>query len=228
MEIFQCSSPKPLPVHRNVTNTDLLFHGNKHSSIAVKDGLVAVSKLKALGISKFDIKFVDGTYGAFIQDNTGNLIEVVQIGIPSAADIENAIGNGPIKVESMNHIAISVSDISSTIKWYNEILGFKVCNYTAIPLPTGTLIVCRMIVLGGCILEIFEFPGAISITPDRKDPDSDIQTLGNKYFAIAVRDIPQAISDLKALGVEVFSNKVGNVFIRDNAGDPIQIINTEY
>jgi len=221
LEMINCPGAAALPEYRKVTNTDLSHHGHKHFSLAVKDGPGTVKRLKELGLTGFDIKLVDGTYGAFIQDNTGNLIEIAQTAI---SEYEAGNESGPVQIEGLNHTAVSVPDLTSSVKWYNEILGLKVCSYSQIIIPLGTLKVCRMDVPGGGILELFEFPGAEKISPDRVDPDTDVQTLGNKYFGVRAANIDKAAEDLKELGILSFTNNAGQMFIRDNAGNLIQLI----
>ena len=63
---------------RKVPNLDLLTQGNKHFSFGVKDAHKAKDELAAMGVEIAMIAEVDGTYGVFIRDNTGNLIEIFE------------------------------------------------------------------------------------------------------------------------------------------------------
>ena len=78
LEVFQVSGAKPLPEERTLPNADLMTHGNKHISFGVPDGPAAKAELEALGVEVVKVAEVDGTYGVFIRDNTGNLIEIFE------------------------------------------------------------------------------------------------------------------------------------------------------
>ena len=67
-----------LPEDRRVPNRDLLTHGNKHMSFGVPDGKKAKAELEAMGVEIAMVAEVDDTYGVFIRDNTGNLIEIFE------------------------------------------------------------------------------------------------------------------------------------------------------
>ena len=55
-----------------------MTHGNKHMSFGVPDGPRAKKELEDLGVEIAMVAEVDGTYGVFIRDNTGNLIEIFE------------------------------------------------------------------------------------------------------------------------------------------------------
>ena len=76
LEIFEYEGAAFLPEERKYPDTDIKTHGTKHFSISVKDARSFVSELEAQGVEVVMIAEVDGTYGAYIQDNTGNLIEI--------------------------------------------------------------------------------------------------------------------------------------------------------
>lgn len=80
MEIFCPPNGTPLPAERREPNTDLMVHGNKHISFGVKDGHAAKAQLEAMGVEVAMVAEVDGTYGVFIRDNSGNLIEIFEEG----------------------------------------------------------------------------------------------------------------------------------------------------
>lgn len=79
LEIFEVEGAAPLPKERSHPNTDFRTHGMKHFSIGVKDARKLVEQLQAKGVEVAFVAEVDNTYGAFIRDNAGNLIEVFQL-----------------------------------------------------------------------------------------------------------------------------------------------------
>jgi methylmalonyl-CoA/ethylmalonyl-CoA epimerase len=79
LEIFEAEGAAPLPEDRRHPNRDLLTHGHKHFSVGVKDARKAAEELEAMGVEIVMVAEVDGTYGVFVRDNSGNLIEVFQV-----------------------------------------------------------------------------------------------------------------------------------------------------
>lgn len=129
-----------------------------------------------------------------------------------------------IKINGVNHFAVSVPNLEETIAWYEKVFGFKVFDRSEIP---GVGIkVCHMVGTG-LILEIFEAPGASPLPEDRKVPNRDLMTHGNKHISFGVPNGPKAKEELEALGVEIVmvaevDNTYG-LFIRDNSGNLIEI-----
>lgn len=80
LEIFEAAGATALPEDRKYPNRDLMTHGHKHFSVGVRDARKATKELEAMGVEIAMIAEVDGTYGVFIRDNTGNLIEVFEVG----------------------------------------------------------------------------------------------------------------------------------------------------
>jgi methylmalonyl-CoA/ethylmalonyl-CoA epimerase len=79
LEIFEAEGAAPLPEDRRYPNRDLRTHGHKHFSVGVKDARKAAKELEEMGVEIAMVAEVDGTYGVFVRDNSGNLIEVFQV-----------------------------------------------------------------------------------------------------------------------------------------------------
>ena len=81
LEIF-CPSDKgiKLPDYRKNPNEDFMHNGNLHASFGVKDAHKAKEEFEKMGVDIAFVAEVDGTYGVFIRDNTGNLIEIFEEG----------------------------------------------------------------------------------------------------------------------------------------------------
>ncbi|MBP2656360.1 MAG: hypothetical protein H6Q73_3929 [Firmicutes bacterium] len=79
LEIFEAAGAAPLPEDRRYPNRDLKTHGHKHFSLGVTDARKAAQELEAMGVEIAMVAEVDGTYGVFIRDNAGNLIEIFQV-----------------------------------------------------------------------------------------------------------------------------------------------------
>jgi methylmalonyl-CoA/ethylmalonyl-CoA epimerase len=78
LELFEVPGAAPLPEGRSHPNSDFRTHGVKHFALEVPDARTFVEELRAKGVSVVHIAEFEGTYGAFILDNSGNLIEIWQ------------------------------------------------------------------------------------------------------------------------------------------------------
>lgn len=129
-----------------------------------------------------------------------------------------------IEIMGINHCAISVPDLEESIRWYEEKFGFTVLDRSEIP---GADIKVAHLQGVGFVLEIFEAAGAAPLPEDRKYPNRDLKTHGNKHFSFGVRDAQKASKALEAMGVEIAMiaevDGTYGVFIRDNTGNLIEI-----
>lgn len=78
VELFEVPGAAPLPADRSHPNTDFRTHGVKHFAIEVSGARDFVKELQAKGVRVVHVAEFEGTYGAFILDNSGNLIEIWQ------------------------------------------------------------------------------------------------------------------------------------------------------
>ncbi|MBI4786030.1 MAG: VOC family protein [Chloroflexi bacterium] len=79
VELFEVTGAAPLPDERRYPNLDLRTHGTKHVALAVPDIRVVVAELKRRGVDvAMDTTVIGDQSFAFIRDNAGNLIELVQ------------------------------------------------------------------------------------------------------------------------------------------------------
>lgn len=79
IELFEIPDAAPLPEDRKHPNRDILTHGTKHMAYQVNDTKQLVEDLKSRGVEvALDVQIIDNTIMAFIRDNTGNLIELIQ------------------------------------------------------------------------------------------------------------------------------------------------------
>jgi methylmalonyl-CoA/ethylmalonyl-CoA epimerase len=124
-----------------------------------------------------------------------------------------------------HHGAISVPDLGRAVAWYRRVLGFELeteVKLAHIPAQVATL---RR---GDLRIELFHVAGARPASPDRRVPDFDLKTHGNKHFAFAVPDLDKAVEQLRALSVDVVFAKrlefAAFAFIRDEFGNLIEFI----
>ena len=129
-----------------------------------------------------------------------------------------------IKINGINHVAISVADFEESIGWYERVFGFSVIDRSEIP---GTGIHVSHMQGAGFVLEIFCAPDAKVLPEERKVPNLDLLTQGNKHFSFGVKDAHKAKDELAAMGVEIAMiaevDGTYGVFIRDNTGNLIEI-----
>lgn len=79
VELFQVEGAAALPEERRFPNLDIRTHGTKHIACAVKDLRKLMESLKAKQVDiALDIFTMEGDLVAFIRDNSGNLIELIQ------------------------------------------------------------------------------------------------------------------------------------------------------
>lgn len=74
IELFEVEGASPLPPERRIPNEDMKAHGIKHIALAVENRDRLLDVLSARGV---DVIF-RGIKGAFILDNAGNIIELME------------------------------------------------------------------------------------------------------------------------------------------------------
>jgi methylmalonyl-CoA/ethylmalonyl-CoA epimerase len=233
LEMYYDSKANPLPPYRSHPATDNPVQGHKHFSVLVENGPQAEKELRALDLPILFIPVVGDTYGIFIADPTGNVMEVLQERTPRRPpDPDRPPGAGPIEILGPSHAAISVANIDASVEWYTEKLGFSFQHSVAIPRPDGEPVTITWLRAPDFSVELFGVPGSSPLPRDRLDPFTDLKTRGNKYFSLGVVGLETAESQLRALGVEViaFSTQrcCRSLYIRDNTGNVIELFQLVY
>ena len=130
-----------------------------------------------------------------------------------------------VRINGINHVAISVADLEESIAWYERVFGFTVTDRSEIP-GTG-LQVCHMDAQGHFQMEIFCAPGSDPLDPRRTVPNQDLTIQGNKHASFGVPDAHALLDEFRRLGVHIaFIAEVDGtygVFINDNSGNLIEI-----
>ena len=129
-----------------------------------------------------------------------------------------------IKINGIHHFGISVKDMDESIAWYERVFGFTLISRSVI--PAAGVKVCHM-QAPGFVLEMFCPDDPTPLPEDRKDPNRDILTLGNKHISYGVPDARILLEQFKKLGVNiVFIAEVDGtyaVYIQDNTGNLIEV-----
>jgi len=124
-----------------------------------------------------------------------------------------------------HHGGISVPDLDAAIAWWHRVLGFEVAERFPIPAIPADV---AMLVNGPLHIELFEVAGAKPLPDERRQPDTDVYTHGNKHVSFAVADVREFAEELRRRGADIVWVKEmkhgSNIFIRDNAGNLIEFV----
>jgi methylmalonyl-CoA/ethylmalonyl-CoA epimerase len=124
-----------------------------------------------------------------------------------------------------HHLGISVPDLDASIQWYADKLGFqleKKFRIEAIPAS------CAFIRNGSLRIELFQPDRPVALPAERRSPDADNLTHGNKHGAFIVDDVPALHDEFRRRGIDiVWMKKMPDgaaVFIRDNSGVLLEFV----
>src|ERR1700722_16294113 len=91
---------------------------------------------------------------------------------------ENDWGNRMSNFEFWHHHGgISVPDLDASITWYRNVLGFEVARRFPIPTIPADVAVLKN---GPLHIELFQVAAARPLPAERREPDTDVYTHGNK------------------------------------------------
>ena len=126
---------------------------------------------------------------------------------------------------TFHHGGVSVPDLAEAIDWYRSMLGFEIEKEFPIPAANARVAMIRR---GELRFEIFEVADAEPLPEDRRFPDRDVRTHGNKHVAFRVDDIEAMLQSLKDKGADialVVREQFGTgFFVRDCAGNLIEFV----
>jgi glyoxylase I family protein len=97
----------------------------------------------------------------------------------------------------IDHIEIVTVEPERTVKFYTEILGFRVKQRDHIERPGGSALDLVYLDLGGTVVELISYQGV------RVDPAPQGEHLGYRMMALEIDDMAKTVGDLKKQGVEV-------------------------
>jgi catechol 2,3-dioxygenase-like lactoylglutathione lyase family enzyme len=124
-----------------------------------------------------------------------------------------------------HHGGLSVPDLEAAISWWRHVLGFEVVKRFPIPAIAAQVAMLRN---GPLHIELFEVAGAKPLPEERRQPDSDLQTHGNKHVSFAVHSVREFAAELQRRGADIVWVREmphgANIFIRDNAGNLIEFV----
>jgi methylmalonyl-CoA/ethylmalonyl-CoA epimerase len=124
-----------------------------------------------------------------------------------------------------HHGGISVPDLDASIAWWRDVLNFELERRFPIPAIPAEV---AMLKNGPLHIELFHVPGAKALPEERRTPDRDVHTHGNKHVSFAVHSVRDFAAELARRGADIVWVKEmahgSNIFIRDNAGNLIEFV----
>jgi methylmalonyl-CoA/ethylmalonyl-CoA epimerase len=124
-----------------------------------------------------------------------------------------------------HHGGISVPDLDAAIAWWRTVLGFELERrfpITAIPAEVA------MLRNGPLHIELFQVPDAKPLPDERRLPDTDVLTHGNKHLCFAVANVRAFADVLRGRGADIVwvrdMPQGSGMFIRDNAGNLLEFV----
>lgn len=98
-----------------------------------------------------------------------------------------------------HHIAFTVNNLTESIQWYIEKLGFRLIH----KYKSQTIEIAH-IILGNVRIELFNFAEKTQLLPDyRNNLLDDLHVVGTKHLCIEVDDLDAMINKLKDNDVEL-------------------------
>lgn len=126
---------------------------------------------------------------------------------------------------TFHHGGASVPDLDAAIDWYGRVLGFELEKRFPIPKAGAE---AAMLVKGPLRIELFQVAGAAPLPDERRTPNLDLKTHGNKHIAFRIDDLDRFLSAVEARGADVafvVRESFGrSCFLRDCAGNLIEFV----
>lgn len=131
----------------------------------------------------------------------------------------------PAPAFDFHHGGVSVADLDRAIAWYGRVLGFEVENRFGIPKAAAQ---CAMLRKGALRIELFQVDGAAPLPEDRRVPNQDLKTHGNKHIAFRIADLDRFLGAMQSVDADiafVVREAFGRAcFIRDDTGNLIEFV----
>lgn len=124
-----------------------------------------------------------------------------------------------------HHGGVSVPDLERAIEWYRTVLGFEVeARFPIEAIPAKV----AMLKNGPLHMELFEVPNAVPASAERRIPEKDVYTHGNKHVSFAVASVKQFAEELRRRNADIVwvreMQQGSSIFIRDLDGNLIEFI----
>lgn len=140
-----------------------------------------------------------------------------------------------MKVKSLSHVGLTVSDFASAVRWYHDKFGCRLIDDNTLPpaqvtalkdlygLENSSIKLGFLRVPGGGVVEIFEFEEKLE--PERTRWNRP----GPTHITFDVKNVAKWYKKLKGEGIEFFSEPQNTkgadwVFLKDPDGNLIELI----
>lgn len=124
-----------------------------------------------------------------------------------------------------HHAGVSVPDLAAAIDWYGDVLGFELERRLFIEAAGAHVAFLRR---GALRFELFEVSGAAPLPADRRTPQHDVRTHGNKHVAFRIDNLDTFLTDVRGRGadvaLEVREAFGSGCFLRDCAGNLVEFV----
>ena len=127
-----------------------------------------------------------------------------------------------------HHLGVAVANLEAAIEWYDRVLGFACIRRGHIPSANADM---AMLQNGDLHVELLAYADVRPASEERRVPDSDLQTCGNKHVSFACADVHALTAEIRARGGDIVWVKDhgegrANMFMRDLEGNLIEFIQT--
>ena len=130
-------------------------------------------------------------------------------------------------LQQIHHFALVVGDLDASVRWYGDMLGFKLERRFGF--PDAGVEIAHVVTPGRIRLELIQEAGSVPSPDVGQDAFGALHTEGAKHIGLLVGDIEGAARELRAKGVEVVHDVttvepagVQNFWVRDNGGNLIE------
>ncbi|MBN2239479.1 MAG: VOC family protein [Dehalococcoidales bacterium] len=127
---------------------------------------------------------------------------------------------------SLDHIAVTVTNLETSIDFYTGIFGFSCERIIELPNAAGRI---ALLVKPDITIEMFQFSQASLLTTEDKNALTNLKVTGVRHLALRVKDVPKTAEYLRKNGVEFLSQPATGTrgykrfFIKDPDGIPIEL-----
>ncbi len=151
--------------------------------------------------------------------------------LTDTGDLQNAQENG-LQSLSLYNIAFTVADLDKSIKWYQDVFGFKLVSRSIFSVPAGNA-EAAILERAGLHLELVHVPGGKRIEDMFAEVPKHLIPIGNKFIVFQVNDVILATKELEKKGVTfvwreqyLVNQSMFCTMIQDIDGNKINIFQT--
>lgn len=125
------------------------------------------------------------------------------------------------------HVGISVENLSDSLQWYKNVLGFSLVDLNYYEFLQANI---AIISNGWFEIELFQYDTPQPLPNDRRHPNEDLKTIGTKHLCLCTDNMERTLVHLKEHNVDIVFHNSGiksehpMCFLRDNSGVLIEII----